>query len=65
MGAFHITVALAGINSLSCPAAPIIDGRVSLHRVATGKQVTQNAKLDDLVVKTRIAFRRGAIPPAT
>jgi len=59
-----ITVALAGINSLSYPVAPIIEGRVSLHRVTTGKRVAQNAKLEDLVVKTRIAFRRDANPPA-
>jgi hypothetical protein len=56
-----ITLALAGINSLSCPAAPIIGGRVSLHHVTTGMRVKQNAKLEDLIFKTRIAFRRGAI----
>ena len=59
-----ITIALAGINSLSYPVVPILEGRVSLHHVTRGKRVAQNAKLEDLVVKTRIAFRRGATPPA-
>lgn len=59
-----IMVALADINSLSYSATPIIEGSVSLHHVTTGKRVTQSAKLENLVVKTRIAFSRSANPLA-
>lgn len=32
-------------------------GRISLHSTTTGKRLTQNAKLSDLKIKTRLSFR--------
>ena len=58
-----VAIALAEVNRLSYPATPIIEGNVSLHRMIIGKRVKQNAKLEDLMVRTRIKFRVGAIHP--